>query len=312
MAKRKTDSDETPKRPDKIVAFKAVASKKSASKKSLAKRKPANSIPPERDEMVAVWRALSAARGGDPLDPDWLRFASYALPQVRRSSAQLFQDLWVLWETGDLEGGCFVEFGACDGIFLSNSWLLERAFGWRGVVAEPNPVYRDALVANRNCVVDTRCVWSRSGEQVKFRAVAEPEYSAMADVDPDDHHERAGVRDRFDLVDVETVSLVDMLTQANMPQRIDYLSLDTEGSEYDILEAFDFEAFDVRLISVEHNYTRRRSDIDALLKSKGFRRRFPEMTRWDDWYVSERTPLIVPPAASAKPKKAAKKAKSAK
>jgi hypothetical protein len=77
------------------------------------------------------------------------------------------------------------------------------------------------------------------------------------------------------------------------------------------LEAFDFNAFDVRLITVEHNYTRRRNDIDALLKSKGFRRRFPEMTRWDDWYVSERPSLPGPVGLVAKsPKTRKKKAKA--
>jgi FkbM family methyltransferase len=301
MAKREKKAEVGPKRRGKT----------GMAKKGALKRQRAAGFPVEREEMVAVWRALNAARARESLDPDWLRFAASALEQAHRSAAQLFQDLWVLWETGNLEGGCFVEFGACDGKFLSNTWLLERAFGWRGVVAEPNPVYHAALAANRNCVVDTRCVWSRSGEQVKFRAVEEPEYSAMADVDPDDHHERTGVRDRFDLVDVETVSLVDLLTEAKLPRRIDYLSLDTEGSEYDILEAFDFNAFDVRLITVEHNYTRRRNDIDALLKSKGFRRRFPEMTRWDDWYVSERPSLPGPVGLVAKsPKTRKKKAKA--
>jgi hypothetical protein len=98
-----------------------------------------------------------------------------------------------------------------------------------------------------------------------------------------------------------------MLTQANMPRRIDYLSLDTEGSEYDILAAFDFDAFDVRLITVEHNFTKRRADIEALLKTKGFRRRFPDMTRWDDWYISDRPPLVIPEPKVAKPRKLRKK-----
>ncbi|WP_404710970.1 FkbM family methyltransferase [Sphingomonas sp. MMS24-J13] len=266
------------------------------------KRKPkgGGGPPPEREDVLAIWHALGMSRTGEPLDPDWLRFMAFALPQARRSHAQLFQDLWVIWETGHLEGGCFVEFGACDGVFLSNSLLLERAFAWRGVVAEPNPVYHEALAANRHCVVDTRCVWSRSGATAKFRAVKEPEYSAMADVDPDDHHERAGRRDRFELVEVETVSLVDLLVEAKLPKRIDYLSLDTEGSEYEILETFDFDAFDVRLITVEHNYTKRRGDIEALLVRKGFRRRFPGMTRWDDWYVSERLPTPEPAKRSGK------------
>ena len=264
-----------------------------AKPRNAAKRQPRPGPQSDRPETAALWDALTLARAEGPLDPDWLRFMAFALPQAHRSAAQLFQDLWVVWETGYREGGCFVEFGACDGVFLSNSLLLERAYGWQGVVAEPNPVYHQALEANRTCRVDRRCVWTKSRKTVKFRAVAEPEYSAMADVDPADHHELSGRRDRFDLVKVETVSLIDLLKQAKLPKRIDYLSLDTEGSEYDILDAFDFDAFDVRLITVEHNYTARRADIERLLTAKGFRRRFPGMTRWDDWYVPER-PLAAP------------------
>ncbi|HEX7947688.1 MAG TPA: FkbM family methyltransferase, partial [Phenylobacterium sp.] len=69
------------------------------------------------------------------------------------------------------------------------------------------------------------------------------------------------------------------------PRRIDYLSLDTEGSELDILAAFDFDAWDVRLITVEHNHTDRREAVFDLLTGKGYARKFESLSRVDDWYV---------------------------
>ena len=86
---------------------------------------------------------------------------------------------------------------------------------------------------------------------------------------------------------VETVSLNDLLAFWEAPRRIDYLSLDTEGSELDILQHFDFAAHDVRLITVEHNHTARRQPILELLTARGYRRKFETLSSVDDWYVRD-------------------------
>ena len=62
-----------------------------------------------------------------------------------------------------------------------------------------------------------------------------------------------------------------MLIKCNAPRFIDYLSLDTEGSEYEILKALDFDKYTIGLIDVEHNFVEpRRSQIKELLISKGY------------------------------------------
>ena len=48
-----------------------------------------------------------------------------------------------------------------------------------------------------------------------------------------------------------TISLLDVLDYANAPLFIEYMSLDTEGSEFKILKNFDKYTFG--LIDVEHN-----------------------------------------------------------
>ena len=58
-----------------------------------------------------------------------------------------------------------------------------------------------------------------------------------------------------------------------------------EGGEFDVLESFDFTRHDIALISVEHNFSDSREKIYALLTGLGYRRRFRQLSLFDDWYV---------------------------
>ena len=89
---------------------------------------------------------------------------------------------------------------------------------------------------------------------------------------------------------VETVSLNELLIQTNAPSSIDFMSVDTEGSELRILSRFDFNKYKVKVICVEHNFCEPdRSEIYKLLVSNGFERIFSEYSHFDDWYVNHQT-----------------------
>jgi FkbM family methyltransferase len=129
-------------------------------------------------------------------------------------------------------------------------------------------------------------VWSRSGDRLRFTECSEGEYSTLAEfVDSDAHaqlRQRSAQRD----YEVETVSLTDMLKFHGAPSMIDYLSIDTEGSEPEILAAHDFNRFRFRIITVEHNGVhQRRNEIANLLSRNGYRRASPAISMFDDWYV---------------------------
>ena len=64
------------------------------------------------------------------------------------SKSELRQDLFALSEVGFKENGFFVEFGATNGIDLSNSYLLETEFGWDGILAEPAKKWHEKLIVN--------------------------------------------------------------------------------------------------------------------------------------------------------------------
>jgi len=53
--------------------------------------------------------------------------------------SQLGQDKWVLEKLDYKENGFFIEIGAYDGITLSNTYSLEKDFGWDGICVECNP-----------------------------------------------------------------------------------------------------------------------------------------------------------------------------
>ena len=228
--------------------------------------------------LVALRDQSAAASSNKPSE-----FVNFCLANVLRSRSQFLQDMWVAYELGSRKNGFFVEFGGADGVKGSNSYFLERELGWNGIVAEPARVWQSALKANRHCFIDDRCVWTASGETLTFNQPAIAAHSTIDSYSDSDMH--AHTRTDGERYPVTTVSLADLLAHWNAPRRIDYLSLDTEGSEFDILQSFDFSAYDIRLITVEHNHTDKRQALFDLLTSKGYQRRFEALSNVDDWYA---------------------------
>jgi FkbM family methyltransferase len=204
---------------------------------------------------------------------------------LSKSESQLRQDLFVLSQLGFKKDGFFVEFGATDGKKLSNSYLLETKFNWRGILVEPGRNWHTELYKNRKSIIDTRCVYKTSHEKLIFNQTIEPELSTLNHYSESDGHakRREGGKKYF----VDTVSLIDLLSEHGAPHEIDYLSIDTEGSEYEILEAFDFKKFHIKIITCEHNYTPNRENIHSLLAKNGYRRKYENISQFDDWYVRE-------------------------
>jgi len=212
---------------------------------------------------------------------DVLQFLAFAAPLVQRSSGEFFQDLWALWEAGGKRQGFFVEFGAASGREKSNTYFLEKAMDWKGIVAEPNPNFVASVRKHRSCFVSDKCVYSKSRERIEFLATRVGELSRIATIDPQDGHKR----NDHTVVEVETISLNDLLIEGQAPRDIDFLSVDTEGSEYEILSHFDFDGWNIRAIAVEHNRTKMRDSIFELLTRHSYRRKWVEISYCDDWYV---------------------------
>ena len=205
----------------------------------------------------------------------------YLLPS---SKSQLRQDLFVLSELNFKFGGYFVEFGATNGIDLSNTYLLEEKFSWRGILAEPAKIWHQELSKNRKkSAIDVSCVWKSSGEVLIFNETSAPELSTLDSFSDADIH--VDFRKNGQKYQVSTISLNDLLEKYKSPRNIDYLSIDTEGSEFEILNSFNFDNYDIKIITCEHNFGENRDKIYTLLTSKGYERKFESVSLFDDWYV---------------------------
>jgi FkbM family methyltransferase len=216
---------------------------------------------------------------------DELNFFKFCLKNLPKSKAQNLQDLWIMYEhyNRTVNPGIFVDFGATNGIDSNNSYILEE-MGWRGIVCEPNPIWHDKLKENRKCYVDYHCVAPKSGETVNFICTEEAELSTMSEYVNSDYN-YAKRKYNTTIKHITTISLDDLVqVYAGTDIIIDYLSIDTEGSEYDILKAYSFKV-PFKLITVEHNFNQTsREKIHDLLVDRGYERKFEKFSRWDDFY----------------------------
>lgn len=218
-------------------------------------------------------------------DNGLIPFMGACLENIDKSQSQNYQDVWALYQN-DFNKYCyFVEFGATDGKTGSNTWLLEKKYGWFGIVAEPNSDWHEALKKERSCNISEKCVYTTTGDFVDFVATESPELSTIKGFGTND--EFARVREQGKTVSVETITLYDLLNEYCAPDTIDYLSVDTEGTEYEILSQFfqDNDKYRVTNVSIEHNNTTMRELLHGLMTKNGYIRVFTEISRWDDFYT---------------------------
>jgi len=147
-------------------------------------------------------------------------------------------------------GGFFVECGAADGEQLSNSLFFELHRNWTGLLIEANPGFHRALLSkNRRAYVVRACLSSTTKpETVKFKL------SGLGSGMANRMHNSAFVD--FDIehkpvVDVQCFPL-NSIAAALGVHHIDYLSLDVEGPEVEILRTVDWTQLTVDVLTVEY------------------------------------------------------------
>lgn len=191
--------------------------------------------------------------------------------------SQLSQDVFVLILTKFLKNGYFVEFGASDGITINNTFLLEHEYQWQGLCLEPIPSQYKKLIENRKCHCDRRVIYEKSNDKVSFQI-----NQNCIDLSKIVTEEK----NKNNVIEVETITLEDALKEYNSPKVIDYLSMDTEGTEYSIIKSFDFSKYDIKIITIEHNYIENnRKNIYDHLTKLGYIRILEKKSKHDDWYI---------------------------
>jgi FkbM family methyltransferase len=199
------------------------------------------------------------------------------------SYSQIGQENWVLENLKYKTGGFFLEAGACDGIDLSNTYFLEKKYGWNGICAEPNPNFYNNLVKNRSCITTDLCLYSKSDEEKQFSF--NDGLGGLVEHFNEPTRTYGRTHSRMGLV--KTITMTDLFDKYNAPSVIDYISLDTEGTELEILKTFDFNKYKVLYFTIEHNSEFRADGTSYLHEIIDFMRnkRYQEyIVKHDVWF----------------------------
>jgi len=182
--------------------------------------------------------------------------------------SQWGQDRFAAWFFNQKKYGVFVDIGAYDGVIISNAYFLEKNLGWSGIAVEPSTHLFKLLQQNRNCIFYNGCISDKDGK-VQFMSVEGADtLSAIADEINDQHRKRVtDYGDKYKIQEVDCLTLNSLLEQHSF-KKIDFLSIDTEGTELNVLKGLDFDKYSVNLIAVENNYSE--NVIEQYMNSKGF------------------------------------------
>ena len=156
--------------------------------------------------------------------------------------------------------GVFLEVGALDGLYASNTYYLEKLCGWSGVLVEPVPhffrecvkcrrksrVFNCALVPDDYTEADIRMVFA--GDKSAVRS-ATSEHELELEPEPEHFEQSEGRGDRHEF-DASARTLTSVLDEAGAPD-IDFFSLDVEGYEIQVLNGLDMSRFRPEWILVE-------------------------------------------------------------
>lgn len=183
----------------------------------------------------------------------------------QNAKSQLGQDIQVLHEIyKGKKNGYFVEIGAYDGIEYSNTYLMEKDYGWKGLLIECNVRWFPSIYEHRDCVFMPYAAYNEDNKILEFYDTGHG-LSGLVETNKHVYQEECPK------IIVLTKKLTTMLDNARAPNFIEFLSIDTEGSEYEILLHHDFDKYLFGYICVEHNFIEEsRVKIRALLESKGY------------------------------------------
>jgi FkbM family methyltransferase len=174
----------------------------------------------------------------------------------------------------DGASGFFVEVGANHPYSGSQSWHLEQR-GWSGILVEPLPELAEKLRQMRSAKVF--CVACSSPTNAGQRR---PFYVADKLSSLDRDRMATGSRPQA-VIEVPLRTLDDILAEAGAPSSIDFLSVDVEGHEIEVLRGFDFTRWRPRLILLEDHV----ADLSThrFVRSAGYR--LVRRTGLNGWYI---------------------------
>ncbi len=184
-------------------------------------------------------------------------------------NGQIYQDRWVCDMLDYKKGGFFLDIGAFDGVQISNTYYLEKHLAWNGICIEAGEKNFKELVKHRDCVCLNMVVsdvngWVDFAENWTVGKIGEGKKT-------------------------ESITIDALLTNWKVPKVIDYISLDVEGQEYNVITKFPFKDYRVRVWTIEHNAHEDNGEMRDKIRELMIKNRYKlyREQSFEDWYVDK-------------------------
>lgn len=188
--------------------------------------------------------------------------------------SQWGQDEFVVSVLKQKKNGYFVDIGAYDGITISNTYYLEKELGWNGLCVEANPHTYNSMVECRN----TECVNVAIAPYEKEVEILLNGWSSAIN---DSFTSSEILKQGFESVIVNAITINELFERYNVPSEFDYLTIDIEGGELEILSQLDFSRWRFKVLTYEHNshlvhhenypdLVKRREQMEEILYKNGY------------------------------------------
>jgi FkbM family methyltransferase len=184
--------------------------------------------------------------------------------------------------------GFFVDVGANDPKLASQTWHLEQ-LGWDGVLIEPQPDLAEELRKFRRTKVYAVACSSpaNAGKSLPLHVAGSPHMTGIhASFDPN-----FAVPDmrRMGVIEVPVKTLDEILIDVKAPVPIDFVSIDVETHEIEVLEGFDISKWRPRLMLIEDLALDLR--LHRYITRRGYK--WVRRTGLNGWYVPADSPMRV-------------------
>jgi FkbM family methyltransferase len=188
--------------------------------------------------------------------------------------------------------GLCIEVGANDGVNDSNTMYFE-SIGWNCILIEPNPVLCKMIRASRNATLVEVAASDKNGETSLFVAEGAERAHGVSTINPAEEalNKIKSYGFTYSEVKVNTRSLNDILENLKIDHQIDFISVDVEGHEMEVLKGFSIEIWKPTVILVEDNSNCEKFDVRNYLKNYGY---LPfKRTGVNDWYAHKTNENLV-------------------
>jgi FkbM family methyltransferase len=192
--------------------------------------------------------------------------------QKRKKYSQWGEDQEITNFFNDKKKGIYLDIGCYHPIMYSNTCLLFN-MGWHGINIDMNPTSIDLFnIVRPN---DINICTALSNESKKVKAYYDDLFSPINTIDKNFYEKSKHVFKNHEIKEINSKKISDILAEKNINKEIDFLNIDIEGLDFEILKQINIEDYKIKLIAIEtHNVNGEKSedcdDIKMWLKNRKY------------------------------------------